>query len=281
MSDRDTTADLLGRLERHYIKPGQGLPGGIFVPEVGQNGSSGAGSRCDAIYVGFTSTSGRLLVGHEIKVSRADWLNELSHPGKSDAWADQCHEWWLVVPDPSIVHDGELPAGWGLMTPSRRTTTRLQVHTKADRKPPGHVPSWDAVRSIMARQDTLREQAILNGIGKARERIYADIEAQQQSLTDLDDSWRARADRAEARLEAIMQALGGWGSISFDDNSRVRSASPAQLADLVTLLRAHADVNQARDMLFGRYADPMSRVDQALDKFRAALGQLADPGADT
>lgn len=44
------TDDLMALLKRHYIKPGLPLPGGVFVPEVGQNGGWGSGSRCDAIY---------------------------------------------------------------------------------------------------------------------------------------------------------------------------------------------------------------------------------------
>ena len=52
-----TAGELLGRLRRHYIEPSRRLPGGIFVPEVGMNGGYGAGRRCDAIYVGFTTTS--------------------------------------------------------------------------------------------------------------------------------------------------------------------------------------------------------------------------------
>lgn len=139
-----------------------------------------SGGGCDAIYVGFTSTSGRILVGHELKVSRADWLNELNKPGKSDPWADQCHEWWLVVNDPAIVHDGELPAGWGLMTPGP-SKTRMKIVTRAARKDPTeHTPSWRAVRSIMARQDTLRAQAILAGQRRAQElaatQVRADVE---------------------------------------------------------------------------------------------------------
>lgn len=34
-----TTRELLDRLQRHYIKPGAPLPGGIFLPEVSWNGS--------------------------------------------------------------------------------------------------------------------------------------------------------------------------------------------------------------------------------------------------
>jgi hypothetical protein len=38
-----STAELLARLQRHYIKPGQQLPGGVFLPEVGRNGGWGEG----------------------------------------------------------------------------------------------------------------------------------------------------------------------------------------------------------------------------------------------
>ena len=160
------TGELRERLQRHYIKPGQDLPGGIFLPEVGWNGSYGGG--CDAIYVGFTSTSGRILVGHELKTSRADWLRELNQPGKADKWCDECHQFWLVVPDREIVHEGELPVDWGLMSPGP-SKTRMLVHVKASTKL-NHTPSWTAVRSIMARQDTLRAQAIRTAINDADRR---------------------------------------------------------------------------------------------------------------
>ena len=199
------TDELLARLQRHYIKPGAPLPGGIFLPEVGWNGA--AGNRCDALYVGFTSTSGRTLVGHELKISRSDWLHELGSLHKADAWADQCHEWWLVVSDPAIVAPGELPAGWGLMSPGK-SVTRMQMHHKPDRKPAGHQPSWNAVRSILARQDTLRATAILNAQQRARE----DLQKENQQRIEDEVARRMRAvpdaPRLVARMEAIEKALG-------------------------------------------------------------------------
>lgn len=165
-----TTPELMARLKRHYIKPGAPLPGGVFLPEVGWNpagGASGHDGGCDAIYVGFTSTRGRILVGHELKISRSDWLAELNKAGKADPWADQCHQWWLVVSAPAIVRAGELPVGWGLMVPGPSKTQMdvvVQAETKRD-----HTPSWLAVRSIMARQDTLRSEALQEDRRKARE----------------------------------------------------------------------------------------------------------------
>lgn len=55
------------------------------------------------------------LHGFEVKVSRADWLAELRHPEKSEAFIPYLNYWWLVVPDKSLVAVDELPIGWGLL----------------------------------------------------------------------------------------------------------------------------------------------------------------------
>ncbi len=91
---------------------------------------------------GFGSdAAGPLLHGHEVKVSRADWLTELRDPDKAEAFARYCDFWWLVVADRSIVRD-DLPDGWGLMVasgdslravvkPTRRTPEPLGRHQQA------------------------------------------------------------------------------------------------------------------------------------------------------
>lgn len=257
----ETTQALLDRLKRHYIKTGTDLPGGVFVPEVGQNGGWGAGSRCDAIFVGFTSTSGRILVGHELKVSRADWLHELSQPGKSDAWADACHEWWLVVPDPSIVHDGELPAGWGLMSPSRRSNTRMQVHAEAPRKPDSHTPPWEAVRSIMARQDTLRAKAIQDAVQDQVDKRIADYE---QRTGHAETALRDRCRRAEDDFMELREAITGTKFGRLPDAEVM-----ARIGDLA---RTHTAVEDAKRVLFGNWQ--LSRLDDALAELHAALDDM-------
>ncbi len=54
------------------------------------------------------------LIGHEVKITRADWVAELKDPEKAEAFRRHLHRWYLVVPDRSIVRD-DLPGGWGLM----------------------------------------------------------------------------------------------------------------------------------------------------------------------
>lgn len=77
--------------------------------------------------------SSQAIHGHEVKVSRADWLTELRDPSKAEAIKRYCHYWWLVVPDASIVKEGELPEGWGLMV---QTRAGLRARIKAPRLNP-------------------------------------------------------------------------------------------------------------------------------------------------
>ncbi|GAA4120556.1 hypothetical protein GCM10022215_24320 [Nocardioides fonticola] len=72
--------------------------------------------------------------GHEVKVSRSDWLTELRDPSKADAFRPYVHGWWLVAADASIVRD-DLPAGWGLMVPHGPHTLRVVVPAPLNPRP--------------------------------------------------------------------------------------------------------------------------------------------------
>ncbi|ASL18312.1 hypothetical protein [Mycobacterium intracellulare] len=276
------TVELLALLQRHYIKPGADLPGGVFVPEVGQNGRWGAGNRCDAIYVGFTSTSGRILIGHELKTSRADWLAELNKPGKADTWADECHEWWLVVANPDIVGAGELPPGWGLMIPGP-SRTRMQVRAKAHRKDPGlHRPSWDAVRGIMARQDTLRAQAITERIKAVRAKISAESNQIVAQRVDAEIARRTKhqpdTDELARRLAAIEEALGAaidWAAHDRGHPSAARGKiSLSEIQLMADAVRAAGSVQRAVQNLTAGWANPVDHTQAALDELASALTEL-------
>jgi hypothetical protein len=74
-------------------------------------------TRCaDLIAVDCWPAKGLEIHGHEVKVSRSDWLAELKQPEKAAAFIRHCDRWWVVVPDAALVKPGELPADWGLMS---------------------------------------------------------------------------------------------------------------------------------------------------------------------
>ena len=69
----------------------------------------------DAVAMDLWPSKGLALHGHEVKVSRSDWLRELKQPEKWKPVGQYMDRWWVVVPDVAIVRPGELPSEWGLI----------------------------------------------------------------------------------------------------------------------------------------------------------------------
>lgn len=74
----------------------------------------------DAIAMGVWPSRGLDLHGFEIKSDRRDWVRELKNPAKAEPVARFCDRWWLVVSDPELVKEGELPETWGLLAPDKK-----------------------------------------------------------------------------------------------------------------------------------------------------------------
>lgn len=110
------------------------------------------------------------LHGHEVKVSRADWLAELRDPTKAEEFKRYMHRWWLVVPDRTIVRAGELPEGWGLMA---QAGARLRVVVPAPKLTPAPLPlelaiSLMAAAAKTAHREPLHRDAPTVGVGYDR-----------------------------------------------------------------------------------------------------------------
>jgi hypothetical protein len=88
--------------------------------------------RCDAVAIGMWQSTGRLIHGFEVKVSRSDWLREVKDVTKADHFIAQCDRWWLVAGDASIAKSEEIPDAWGWMT---ATKTGLRIQRPAKQLP--------------------------------------------------------------------------------------------------------------------------------------------------
>jgi hypothetical protein len=89
------------------------------------------------------------LIGHEVKVSRSDWLHELRQPEKAEAWKRFCHEWYLVVSEEAIVRPGELPEDWGLLVSHGRSLRMVQRATRLVPEPMGMSQIAALTRAVM------------------------------------------------------------------------------------------------------------------------------------
>lgn len=142
--------------------------------------TGGANNIADVMILGAWHSSGNELDGFEVKVSRADWLNEVKSPNKSTPSKQYCDHWWLVIADESMVKEGELPDDWGMMVADRGI---LKIVKKAPKLKP--IPlSKDFVASLL-RTDA-RENIPLDVhrdmIKDARRDMKLDIESQYEEL---------------------------------------------------------------------------------------------------
>lgn len=266
-----TAKDLLSRLERHYIKPGEDMPGGMFMPEVALNGR-----RADALYVGFFSSRGKRLVGHEIKVARSDWLHELDEPAKAEVWEPECHAWYVVAPSTEVVRPEELPEGWGLLVPGK-SRTRLDVKVKAalhdDRN-----PSWEATHALVQKADSLRMAAIDKARRAAEERATSEVEARVEWEVRL-RTGTSHLQSEVASLQALVDQLSDALGLKVVDGSRAWD-SDSVTATFVgdSFKRWLAADKAADDVLFDfqlrsiRHArEHLAEAEKAIEAFRPGV----------
>lgn len=111
--------------------------------------------RADFLAQDCWTAHGLRLHGHEVKVSRSDWLTELRDPGKAEAIRRYCDQWWLVAADRAIVHD-DLPDGWGLLAPGKNG--RLRVWKRAPLLDPAPLPRTFRAALLRAAAKTATRQ---------------------------------------------------------------------------------------------------------------------------
>lgn len=145
---KHTERSMLDLLRRHYVADDR-HPAWLFAPAIQAPGQTLR--KADLMCLGVTAATGGLLVGHEIKVSRADVMVELADLTKCDPWMRYCDEWWLVVPDAALLDGLQIPEPWGILTPpSGRRTRSMTVTRQAVRlRPSEQAP---ALRTIAAWQ---------------------------------------------------------------------------------------------------------------------------------
>lgn len=116
--------------------------------------------RIDVVAMGLWRSTGHLVHGIELKVSRGDWLKELRQPAKAEAAVRTCDYWWLAVGDASIAKRSELPDGWGLLVPHGRGLRALVQPTR--RCEPERAASWVASMVIAA----ATQHGVCQGVAK-------------------------------------------------------------------------------------------------------------------
>ena len=205
-----TEHDMITALKDRYsaVNPGNG-PRYVYASGVRSRAGIDARRTADFIAIDTWPSSRFAVHGHEVKVSRSDWLRELKDPAKAGEFLPYMTYWWLVVPDVKIVDPAELPPGWGLMALSRG---RLGVYRKAARCDAEPMPMDRLIpfmRSIQATRTSSRAEADLRlAVRAERERTRQLV---HEHLTRV-CATRGSASVAAAEIRAIHRELLAGGS---------------------------------------------------------------------
>lgn len=272
-----TSRDMVKALDRHYLGP----PGSRDADSHAcwtelQHPTSGR--RIDYLALGLWGNRGTRLDGHEIKVSRADWLTELAKPAKAESWWSVCNRWWLVVPDESIVQGDELPDGWGLMVPptaaNRRSFKVVVKPTVRDVPPPLWLMRTLIKRDRYAAADQLQRdvmQARWDGHDEGKKAAYAEQQRRDGKVLTPDMEERlGLLERIEIELGRTVERYVGRDADKINPET---AAIALQLAHAIGAPGGHGQLVHRMDTML-RYIDAIVDGAAELRKARTALDRL-------
>lgn len=122
----------------------------LVMYDIPDNVGTDSKRRADAIVIGNWGSTGRLVHGMEIKVSRSDWLRELKQTEKADPWIARCDRWWLVTADDKMAKPEEIPHLWGWMCATKKGGLRIQKPAAIIPQPEGTMHKLFAIGLIRA-----------------------------------------------------------------------------------------------------------------------------------
>lgn len=209
-------------------------------------GFDGNTRQCDFLAVNTFKGRGLHLIGHEVKVSLADWKQELAQPEKAEAFARFCRQWYVVVPSDlaSKIKD-DVPPTWGLMSLSPKGALREVV--KAPARQPDAVDSWwwiGWLAQIDRQHKRAVEATVRERVAMERETMRGQVE--QQVAARMDASRRStetlRENAAKVREATGLDIQHLWnGNVERLRQAWALASNGYDLEALVRDLRRTAD----------------------------------------
>ena len=188
-------------------------------------------SFADAIAMHRWPSRGHVVHGHEIKVSRSDWLNEISNPAKAERFMAHVDHWWLVAPA-KIVHESEIPDSWGFM---RATSSSLRVVKDAPQLSSGRTGGVPMDRGFVAsllRRTSEQDPAWAEALERAEKAIEKRLKAKRNHELE---TLRQRLRDWEHFDEGFTQAFGERFRPSWNSPTLLAERTRAAMALVGTL----------------------------------------------
>lgn len=258
-----TSYDMTELIQRKYGGDGSHL---CFF-DVPDNVGTNSKRRADAIVIGNWGSTGRLVHGFEIKISRSDWLRELKQTEKADPFVERCDRWWLVCPV-GVARPEEIPMLWGWMTPYKGGL-RIQKPAAILPQPP----------------DTLHRLFALGLIRRAVERGNREIMGDplvKRALADQVDRYegmlkRAQESRSASRREDVEHLLAKIDRFEKSSGIKIddwKLGDVGKLAKVISQTIGSGYGNVRQDLTNQRkaFAELCNHIDQALEALPGGAG---------
>lgn len=166
----------------------------LIAFEVNQGTGSTSGRRIDALAMHLWPSKDYKIIGFEIKVSRADWLNEMKQPEKSLAISQFCDEFYLVAPY-GVLGIDELPKTWGYI---QTTDDKLFTKIRAPKREPVSLDRPFMASFVRSLTRKYSDKKLLT----------AQIEKVKQQMTkEFDDKNESRIKRLEEENYRLQQII--------------------------------------------------------------------------
>lgn len=142
-----------------------------------RNGTAWRANRSvDAVVMSLWPSLGMELWGMEIKVSRSDWLRELSDPKKASDVFKHFDRWFLVAPW-HVAKPEELPEPWGWFVPKDGKLIKVRDAAKnVDRAPIDNHFLAAIMRRISKTDDAFVRSAIEEALATQQRTFNNDVE---------------------------------------------------------------------------------------------------------
>ncbi|QSM04084.1 hypothetical protein PROPHIGD03_1_32 [Mycobacterium phage prophiGD03-1] len=146
------------------------------------------------------------------------------------------------------------------------------IHTPAAVKS-DHTPSWDAVRSVMARIDTLRASDVADAVESRDRARHSRYEKDMAAAVERRMKSMPETGEAAKRLKLIEDAIGG--PIDWSDNvwSPDRTVDPVLLGRIGKAALALGGIESAIRQL-GRGYNSTKEVRRIIDEYDAKLAEF-------
>lgn len=241
-----------------------------FFEEVGNVTGFGCSRHADAVSVSLWPSRGLEIHGYEIKVSRQDWVKDLKNPEKADEIAKYCDRWWVVLGDPEIVKDGELPPTWGLMVMQKRGLVQKVEAPKLEQVPLSRKFVAALLRRASESHDALVKEAELRGFdrGKKVDPVSLDEQAARykrlhQQLLD-----RVREFEKESGIQ-----IDGWSAPNV-------GAALRRCAELIRFEPDPVDHLKHQAEMIRNVAGMVDRELETFKKLRAEVAKMTQAQRD-